>query len=129
MNRRNKYNAVKVRHQDMTFDSQREFARYNELLLLQRAGEISDLVVHPVYVLRAFDCEICRYIADFEYFEIMKGERRWVVEDVKSPATEALPTFRLKLKLFRANFPSVDFRVIGLNKKYPTHVRRKPIAR
>jgi Protein of unknown function (DUF1064) len=116
--RHNKFNAVRVEHEGMTFDSKKEFARYMELLLLQKAKLITDLVVHPSYVLRAGDSEICRYIADFTYYQ--KG--KWIVEDVKSEATARLPAFRIKLKLFHANFPNAEFRIIGAKAK---SMRRK----
>ena len=79
---------------------------------------ISDLVVHPVYTLRACDEEICKMVPDFEYVE----NGAWIVEDVKSEPT-ITPSFRIKLKLFHANYQSAEFRIIGPNKKYPN--RRK----
>jgi Protein of unknown function (DUF1064) len=90
----NKFNAVRVQDGGFTFDSKREHARWCELVLLQKAKVIKDLVVHPVYTLRAFDAEICKMVPDFEYVE----NGKWVVEDVKSEPT-ITPTFRIKLKL------------------------------
>jgi hypothetical protein len=119
---KNKFNAVRVEDGGYTFDSRREHARWCELVLLEKAKVISYLVVHPVYTLRAFDSEICKMIPDFEYVE----NGKWIVEDVKSDPT-VTPSFRIKLKLFHANFPSAEFRIIGLNKKYPS-VKRKMIA-
>jgi hypothetical protein len=49
---------VRVEMDGFTFDSKREGARYAESKLLQKGKVISDLVVHPVYALRAFDTEI-----------------------------------------------------------------------
>ena len=111
---RNKFNAIRVEADGHTVDSKREHARYEELKLLQKAKQVSNLVVHPVYVLRAFDQEICKIVPDFEYVE----NGKWIVEEVKSDPT-ITPTFRIKLKLFRANFPSAEFRIVGTNKKYP----------
>ena len=39
----NKYNNHKVEYEGKVFDSQMEFARYRELQLLERCGEIRDL--------------------------------------------------------------------------------------
>ena len=39
----NKYHAKKVTVDGMTFDSKREYARWRDLQLLERAGEITDL--------------------------------------------------------------------------------------
>jgi len=39
----NKYNAVKTKVGDKTFDSKKEAARYQNLLLLERVGDIRNL--------------------------------------------------------------------------------------
>jgi hypothetical protein len=57
-------------------------------------------------------------VPDFEYVE----NGKWIVEDVKSEPTIA-PSFRIKLKLFHANYPSAEFRIVGLNRKYKRHFR------
>ena len=119
--KRNKFNATRVELDGHWFDSKREAARYAELILMQKAGLISGLVVHPRYVLRAFEEKICEIVPDFSYIE----NGRWIVEDVKGGATEMLPTFRLKRKLFEANYPSAEFRIIGGKAKFPS-VRRIP---
>lgn len=38
-----KYHNRKVRRDGLTFDSQKEHRRYNELLLLEQAGKIKNL--------------------------------------------------------------------------------------
>ena len=86
--RRNKFKAIRITEGGFTFDSKREHARWCELVLLQKAKVISDLVVHPVYTLRAFDIEICKMVPDFEYVE----NGQWIVEDVESEPTIA-PSF------------------------------------
>jgi hypothetical protein len=109
---RNKYNARRVKADGHTFDSQAEYRRYKELLLLQAAGEIKNLYVHPRYPLQpAFvDNDGTRYrsihyTADFLYRDIPTG--RWVVEDVKSAATAKSEAFRLRWRLFRRMHRSV----------------------
>lgn len=97
--RPHKYGAKKVRDDGYTFDSAAEHRRYRELRLLERAGAIHDLRVHPVYVLRgAGNVRVCRYIADFTYVEPGRGV---VTEDVKGVRTQV---YLLKRKLFEAQF-------------------------
>ena len=97
--RPHKYGARKVKDDGYTFDSQAEHRRYRELKLLERAGAIHDLRVHPTYVLRgAGNVKVCRYIADFTYVEPGRGV---VTEDVKGVRTQV---YLLKRKLFEAQF-------------------------
>lgn len=96
-----KYKNVQIREDGIVFDSLREHKRYLDLRLLQRAGEISGLEVHPRYPLVVNDQKICIYEADFRYYvrskEINSG--RTVVEDVKGARTAL---YLLKRKLMRA---------------------------
>lgn len=102
MERRAKYGNRRVSLDGYEFDSRAESRRYEELRLLQKAGEIGHLVVHPVYeiapgaTLSGRRKPPLRYEADFEYMDT-NGQR--VVEDVKSDATRRNPTYRLKLHL------------------------------
>ena len=57
---RSKYHAQKTFFNGIWFDSAREADRYSELLLLQRAGKISDLQCQVKYVLIP---------AQYEYYE------------------------------------------------------------
>ena len=93
----NKYHARKVVAYGQTFDSEKEYARYLELKLLEKAGEISGLRMQVEYVLIPEQRgpytigkrggmkkgelieRKCSYVADFVYKE--NGET--VVEDVK----------------------------------------------
>lgn len=102
---RSKYGSRKVTVDGITFDSRKEAARYQELKLLERAGEIRDLKRQVKYVLipaqRAFTNEIdkkgnfkkgkllereCAYIADFVYIDMKTG--RITVEDTKGFKTK-----------------------------------------
>ena len=86
-----KYRNKKVEIDGMTFDSKKEARRYQELLLLERAGAIQDLQTQVKYVLipsqrikgRVVERE-CAYKADFVYIE--NGET--VVEDTKGFRTK-----------------------------------------
>lgn len=81
------------------FDSKKEERRWTELELLQRCGEIEDLVYHPTYpLIPKQDGERgVNYEADFQYFD--KQAQKVVVEDVKSPYTRKLPAYIIKRKL------------------------------
>ena len=92
---RNKYGAKKVTASDgSVFDSKREFNRWCELRLLERAGKITGLRRQVSYELipKQDGERACSYIADFTYYE--NGEL--VVEDCKGHRTEV---YRLKKKL------------------------------
>lgn len=114
MPRRNKFNAIPTTTPDGTeFQSKKEAARYADLLLLLRAGEIYDLQVHPKFPIRVNGQAICTYIADFSYVDRQTGAV--VVEDVKGQGkakrgkdgklrrfTTCTPAFNLKRKLMMA---------------------------
>jgi hypothetical protein len=92
---RNKYGAVKVHHAGHCFDSKREAVRYEELRMLEAAGEIADLEVHPAFPLMVPELvtdgppwvfhTIGQYHADFQYRNVRTGNV--IVEDVKSKPT------------------------------------------
>jgi len=86
------------------FSSQAEAKRYNELALLQRCGEISQLEMQPVFEIKIDDIHITNYRADFSYIE----DDEEVIEDVKGAQTEV---FRLKKRMVEAAY-GVKIRVI-----------------
>jgi hypothetical protein len=51
--------------------------------------------------------------------------RKWL-DGVEDPTVT--PSFRIKLKLFHANFPDAQFRIVGTNKKYLS-LKRKSASR
>lgn len=90
----NKYGAKKVVMDGQVFDSKREFHRWCELRLLERAGKISDLKRQVKFELipKQDGERACYYIADFTYYDC----GQFVVEDCKGHKTEV---YRLKKKL------------------------------
>lgn len=81
-----------------------ELRRYKELKLLERAGEISELIVHSVfpfyYVSMAGESKAgFDYIADFQYFD---DEGRLVIEDVKGG--EVTDVYALKKRLIEGYY-------------------------
>lgn len=99
------------------FDSQKEAARYDELILLLKTGKIRSLKLQPEYTLQeAFTTpdgtrvQAIKYRADFSY-DILRHNRyedydgvewidEWepVIEDVKSPATKT-QVYQMKRKM------------------------------
>jgi len=72
----------------MTFDSIREFERYQELSLLEKAGVIKDLACQVVMPLSCGDSAVLSkagrqlsYWVDFCYYDIEQDRKRY--EDVK----------------------------------------------
>lgn len=106
--------SIRVIIDGITFDSKAEARRYQELCLLQAAGEISDLQVHTRYLLQeGFDTvtgERVRpmyYTDDFSYDEA--GRR--IVEDVKSPASKT-QAYQMRKKLFQFRYRTMEFREV-----------------
>lgn len=92
-----KYGNRKTVVDGITFDSKREAKRYGELKLLLQAGLIRDLSIHKRYTLIVNGHKVCTYEADFDYFDVRKGE--WVTEDAKGFRTRE---YLLKKKLLFA---------------------------
>lgn len=98
---RNKYGAKKITINGEKFDSKGEFQRWSFLLLMQQQGKISKLERQVTFEFELNKVEICKYIADFVYFD-QNGEK--VVEDFKGVITD---TFRIKRKMMKA-FHGID---------------------
>lgn len=77
------------------FHSKREATRHADLVLLEKAGEISDLQRQVKFRLVVNEIAICSYIADFTYQQAGK----LIVEDSKGFKTEG---YKLKAKLMLA---------------------------
>lgn len=102
------YINKKVVIDGIKFDSNKEGRRYQELMLLQRAGKISDLELQPQFKLidgvkfssdKRAKPDI-RYFADFAYTDTRTGKR--IVEDVKSPVTSKKPSYKMKRHMMLA---------------------------
>ena len=90
-NSRSKYHAKKVTYNGITYDSKKEAKRHAELLLLERAGAITELRTQVRYELlppQRIDGKVVErpvfYIADFQY----KQDGKTVVEDTKGMKTK-----------------------------------------
>lgn len=108
-----KFGNVRVAIDGYTFDSKAEAARYRDLKLMEQAGKISGLVIHPVYELQPGfarpgirgKVRAIAYEADFAYTQ----GGRMVAEDVKGMETRE---FQIKYKLFLYRYPDIDLRII-----------------
>ncbi len=95
----NKYHNTPITIDNIKFQSKKEGNRYQELKLLERAGEISDLrlqvkyELQPSFKIDGKTIKAINYIADFVYEE--KG--KIIVEDVKGIFTNI---YKLKAKMF-----------------------------
>jgi len=94
-----KYRNKPVTVDGVRFDSQKEHRRWEELKLLERAGEIRELERQAVFRLVVNGVTVGRYIADAAYLD---RDGKQVVEDVKSPITRENPVYRIKRQLMWA---------------------------
>lgn len=92
---RNKYRAIKTIVDGIKFDSKKEARRYQELKLLEKSGEITNLTLQPRFDLIINDVKCGFYKADFQYETAFES----IVEDVKGMKT---PVYNLKKKLIKA---------------------------
>lgn len=97
------------------FASRGEMRRWEELQLLERAGEIQELVRQPRWPLVLPNGEpvqingiTCHYTGDFLYWETT--EKLWVCEEYKGVMTREA---QLRIAVFRALHPHVHFVVSG----------------
>lgn len=92
----NKYHSKKISRDGMTFDSVKEYRRFCELSLLQKAGKITDLQRQVKYVLISAQYEPdiigpkggvkrgkliereCSYVADFVYKERLQDKEKYI---------------------------------------------------
>jgi hypothetical protein len=97
---RNKYGAEATMIDGMRFDSKAEAKRYQQLVIMQRAGEISDLETQVAFDLipeqnvNGRKERPVRYLADFRYIR----DGKTITEDVKSAPTKTAE-FIIKRKL------------------------------
>lgn len=80
----------------IVFDSKAEKNRYAELKLMERAGEITQLELQPVFQTFIAGKPFCRVKFDFSYWRD-HGTRR-LIEDVKSTGTQKDQAYRLRKK-------------------------------
>ena len=100
----NKYHSKKITRDGMTFDSVKEYRRWCELILLEKAGQITNLQRQMPFELipsQRIDGKVveraCNYMADFTYYK----DGQWIVEDTKGFKTkDYIIKRKLMLKVF-----------------------------
>lgn len=111
--KQNKYRNIKTEIDGINFDSKGEARRYQELKLLEKAGEISDLELQPKFELQPtfrknnVTHRSINYIADFKYKDKMGNI---IVEDFKGKKTQV---FRIKEKMFEYVYPDLHLKITG----------------
>lgn len=108
---RSKYSAKKTVRRGIKFDSKMEAEYYDQLLLLQRAGHITDLKLQPSFaLLEPFEhngkkVRGVKYKADFMF----KERGKTIVIDVKGVKTK---DFIIKAKFFMSMYPDYELRLV-----------------
>ena len=111
-----KYHNAKTIVDGIKFDSKLEAERYEQLKILERAGIIRDLELHPEYELIPLFRKNGRtwrravYKADFRY--ILCEDDRMIIEDVKGSEAMITDVFRLKQKLFEYRYPELTIKIV-----------------
>ena len=125
---RKKYGNTETAVDGMAFASKLEARRYAELLLLERAGEISGLKVQewiclqPPFISSTGEkIRAISYVADFVYVERSTGQM--VVEDTKGFQTAES---KLKMKMLKYVHRGYDVRMVYAKPK--AKAGRKPKA-
>ncbi len=86
---RSKYNAKRTEVDGIAFHSRKEARRYQELRLLEKAGQVKEIRLQPAFILHAFMANtgevtaIGAYRGDFEYCEWNGHAWNLTFEDVK----------------------------------------------
>ena len=102
-----KFNNKIIEYDGFEFHSEKEKRRFLELKMLEKAGEITDLILQPKFTFplryvhsHRLGKEIT-YTADFQYKE-RTGDI--VVEDVKSVPTAKIEAYKIKKALMKHFF-------------------------
>ena len=112
---RTKYHSQKTEVNGIAFDSKLEARRYQQLLFLEKAGEITDLhLQHELQIFQGFinpetgeKKKSSFYIGDFFYVDTR--DHKIIIEDTKGIETA---DFKLKWKLAQSQYPEYEFRKI-----------------
>lgn len=109
---RNKYRAVRTIVDGVAFHSKRESEAWQYLKIRERAGEIKDLKRQVPFELYGSTKDgsitqlICRYVADFQYFDVKKNQT--VIADSKGVKTAL---FILRSKMMKASH-GIDVEIV-----------------
>lgn len=99
LNKFHKYKAKQTIVDGIKFPSKKEAKRWQELQLLQRAGEIKELRRQTKFGLFVNGKMVGLYVSDFDYLEGEDG--KYIVEDCKGYRTDM---YKWKKKHFEAQY-------------------------
>lgn len=114
---KNKYRAQPVEIDGIRFASKAEGRRYQQLRLLEKSGEITDLECHPAFKFAVNGVPVkirsagfpngrqAGYRGDFRYWD--RRSNSTVVEDVKGGNATRTEAYALRKALVEALFPGV----------------------
>lgn len=110
-----KFNAQMTTIGNITFASKLEADRFEQLMWLLKAGEISDLWLQVELQVNhgrinpetGEKIRSNTYVADFMYID--KAQHKIIIEDTKGMET---PEFRLKWNLAQSQYPEYEFRKV-----------------
>lgn len=108
-----KYHSKSVVIDGIKFASKLEGTRYQQLMLLQKAHEITDLQCQKEFqifegYINCYTGEKHKsryYVADFFYLDLRS--KQWIVEDTKGVETDV---FKLKWEMVQEQHPEYVFR-------------------
>ena len=92
-----KYRNTPTEYQGRVYQSKREAQRAEALDFMEKAGDIAAWFPQVPFRLAGG----IKYVCDFL---VILPDGTWRAEDVKSPATRRIGTYRLKRKLYRERF-------------------------
>ena len=131
-NKYNKYKNNRTEIDGIVFDSQKEAKYYLKLLILQKAGEVTDIECHPKYILQSAYWKCCKevsvniaskhicpycdkrmpktsavtYSADFK---VTYSDGHIEIVDVKGVQTQS---FKDKRKMFEYQNPELTLKIV-----------------
>lgn len=112
---RSKYGNIKVEYDGMKFDSKKELKCWQELKLREKAGEIYRLKRQVPFDLIVHGKKIGKFTADFVWEEKcdcppLPDAFVEIVADAKSPATRKETAYRLRKRIFEAQYAPLVIR-------------------
>ena len=106
--KKSKYNAKKTRISGILFDSTKESAYYQSLVMLQKIGEVKGFCRQPVFVLQEGD-ETESAITYRPDFIVWYADRVEIV-DVKGYSKQG--DWERTYKMFRIKYPELELKII-----------------
>ena len=97
-----KYHNIRVSYQGEWFDSIFEKECFEKLILLQKAGDVKYIFIHPLIRLKAH----INYTPDFMVIFSDNRIEFWEAKGFETPA------WRIKLKLWNEQYPDLPIKVI-----------------